>query len=316
MKKILQAFITLSVLIIVILCSANAKAQSISVSDFYLAEDDLSAMTADTRKFDVNGFPCAIIKIETTEKNFSFDTGLLGVTDTEEKPGEIWVYVPGGVKRITISHKDFGVMRDYIFPVSIESSRTYIMTLKTEKVKVKEVVLTRYDTVKVVSSNLNMSDAKEYNTLKPLRFCKHFFELLAGYGGYKDDGGEYVHKGYYGVSYSYMGQRVGGYASFLSAGNNYNICGGPVLRLSKPGSTCDWQIYGGPGLIDGKKLGGDFGMKFGWESRHDMSFLDFSFGCQIWNNGIMPTVGIGLGISGITLVIGAGIGILALAFTL
>ncbi len=58
----------------------------------------------------------------------------MGITDTEQKAGEIWVWVPFGVKHISIGHPTLGFLRDYYFPCSVEEARTYEMVLITGKV--------------------------------------------------------------------------------------------------------------------------------------------------------------------------------------
>jgi len=80
---------------------------------------------------DQNGETCALIKVETTVDGFSWDVGSLGIVDAKRVGGEIWVYVPFGVRRITVSHPDFGVIRDYAFPRPLERARTYILKLNT-----------------------------------------------------------------------------------------------------------------------------------------------------------------------------------------
>lgn len=106
----------------------------IAVENFYLNESDMTALMAETEVFDMNGQRCALIKVETTQRGFTFDVGTLGVMKVEDKPGELWVYVPLGVKRITIAHQQLGILRDYYFPVQIQGGRTYIMKLISGKV--------------------------------------------------------------------------------------------------------------------------------------------------------------------------------------
>jgi len=83
-------------------------AQSIQVSDFSFDEMDITANTNGTEVIDPNnGKKCALIKVHTTQKGFTFDVGILGVTKVVEQdtthPTEIWVYVPQGVKRLSVS---------------------------------------------------------------------------------------------------------------------------------------------------------------------------------------------------------------------
>ena len=119
----------LTYLILFLLPQAILFAEEFSVKDFFLAENDLTANTPGTLVKDQNGYVCALIKVETTLDDFSFDVGALGITKTQRVGGEMWVYVPYGVRRITISHPKMGVIRDYAFPVNIEKGRTYILKL-------------------------------------------------------------------------------------------------------------------------------------------------------------------------------------------
>ena len=102
------------------------SAQKIVVQSFRLDEADLTANTAGTTVLDQNGQKCALIKIETTQSGFSFDTGMLGVIKTEQHPGEVWVYVPEGVKRMTITHPQLGVLRDHDLGLTVKRAKTYI----------------------------------------------------------------------------------------------------------------------------------------------------------------------------------------------
>lgn len=108
-----------------------ASAQEMSIEDFYLAETDLTANTPGTMMNDQNDNLCALIKIETIHDGFTFDVGTLGVRDTRRVGGELWVYVPYGVRKLLISHPQLGVIRDFAFPCPIEKGRTYILKLKT-----------------------------------------------------------------------------------------------------------------------------------------------------------------------------------------
>lgn len=120
----------LNLFLALLLSVLSASAQEMSIADFYLAETDLTANTAGTMMEDQNGNPCALIKVETIHDGFTFDVGTLGVRDTRRVGGELWVYVPFGVRKLLISHPKLGVIRDYPFPCPIEKGRTYILKLK------------------------------------------------------------------------------------------------------------------------------------------------------------------------------------------
>ncbi|MCR4919620.1 MAG: PEGA domain-containing protein [Prevotella sp.] len=82
-----------------------------------------------TQRIDQNGETAALIKMVTPERGFTFDGGSLGIVDTEAHNGELWVYVPRRAQRITIHHSDYGVLRNYIYPIPIEGGRTYEMLI-------------------------------------------------------------------------------------------------------------------------------------------------------------------------------------------
>ncbi len=129
-------------LLIVCCCTSALSAQNMSVSDFKALEKDLTANTHGTMEKDFNGKTAALIKVQTTELGFVFDGGMTGIVKVKQGIGEVWVYVPKGIKRITIQHPQLGVLRDYYFPIPIEEARTYEMVLVTGKVEtiVKQTV--------------------------------------------------------------------------------------------------------------------------------------------------------------------------------
>lgn len=147
MKKYLSVFVLLiSVMFL--------NAQNISVLGFNMDPSDLTANTAGTIVMDQNGHKCALIKIETTKTGFSFDAGALGIVKTEQKVGEIWVYVPEGVKRITLSHPELGVLRNYDLGETLKRAKTYIMRLNAgNTVSAGEVVDAQYVLFKVNPQN-------------------------------------------------------------------------------------------------------------------------------------------------------------------
>ena len=122
-------------LMLLLLTSLTIYSQGIAVEKFEAAPEDLTANLQGTQVLDQNGDVCALIRIQTTQKGFVFDVGVLGITKTDDnKVGEIWVYVPKGVKRITIRHPQLGSLVNYPFPIEIQGARTYRMYLTTGQV--------------------------------------------------------------------------------------------------------------------------------------------------------------------------------------
>ena len=104
-------------------------ADGLNVVSFKLLETDLTANTRGTQKQDQNGEKAALIKIVSPEQGFLFNGGSLGIVATENKPGEIWLYVPPRAQKLTITHQSFGVLRDYYYAIPIRGGRTYEMLL-------------------------------------------------------------------------------------------------------------------------------------------------------------------------------------------
>lgn len=112
----------------------HVSAQDISIMDFRLDEMDLSA-NGRNALLDQNGDKCALIRVQTPVKGLTFDVGSLGVMSIDpEHVGETWVWVPSGIKHITIYHNQLSPSNKYDFPISIESARTYVMRITTAQV--------------------------------------------------------------------------------------------------------------------------------------------------------------------------------------
>ena len=185
--RISQRGLVLILLIIFGLSGTDLSAQNISVKSFRLLETDLTANTAGTLKKDQNNETAALIKVVTTETDFVFDGGMLGIVGTTQRAGEIWVYVPPKSRKITISHPQMGVLRDYFYPIPIEAGRTYEMVLATGRVTtiVQESAGGQYLVMKVSPSNAEVSiDEVPYEVENDevtvfLKYGKHTYRVSA-----------------------------------------------------------------------------------------------------------------------------------------
>ena len=122
------------ILSIIIFGFINSVTAEISVKSFRKLETDLDARVNEPQK-DQNGDWCAIIKVVTSQTGFYFDGGQLAITKTVPKHGEIWLYVPWGLKRLTISHDKLGILRDYALPLQTEKATVYELVLISGKVE-------------------------------------------------------------------------------------------------------------------------------------------------------------------------------------
>ncbi len=118
------------ILLLIIFTSLGNLQADIAVKSFRKLESDMTARI-DAPKRDQNGDVCAIIKVVTTQTGFIWEPDGLGIVSAENKGGEYWIYVPFGAKRITIKHPQLGVLRDYLYPMSIERATVYEMMLVT-----------------------------------------------------------------------------------------------------------------------------------------------------------------------------------------
>ena len=128
-------------LLLLNLFASTALFAQISVKSFEVLETDLEATTFSPKK-DINGKNCAIIKVFTTQTGFSFDNGALGIVAVEQKPAEIWVYVPEGTMKLKIVHPQLGHITNaekdgyYWFPEGrLKSGVVYKMDLITGVVR-------------------------------------------------------------------------------------------------------------------------------------------------------------------------------------
>ena len=109
--------------------TATEAQNKIQVTSFNRMETDVTArITAPQR--DQNGEVCALIRIVTIEKDLMFEPDALGIVSRENKPGEIWLYIPRGARRISIMHDKFGVLRNYFYPDIIEKATVYEMEIQ------------------------------------------------------------------------------------------------------------------------------------------------------------------------------------------
>jgi uncharacterized protein (TIGR02145 family) len=143
---------------------SNVLAQQINVEKFIFLENDLDARVNHPKK-DQNGEVCALIKVVTKHTGFSFDIGSLGVVASEQKTGEIWVYIPRGAQKITIKHAQLGVLRNYIFPMPIESANVYEMLLTSADIEIvvkEKVIETQWMVITTEPSGANVFINDDY----------------------------------------------------------------------------------------------------------------------------------------------------------
>lgn len=215
MKKIIIFFIAVFSMNIIL---AQSKAKDFYVASFRLLELDLDARTLHP-VIDQNGKKAALIKVVTTYTGFDFDIGVMGITEVHQERGEIWVYIPQKAQRITIRHPKFGVIRDFYFPVPIDSGNTYEMNLKVpqtaDDIQPKKLIIEhKFETTK----NLPLrGESGEIKSVEKKPVTNKGFLVLADIGIRKNPS--------YGLRLGYY-KKIGGYvnfrSNFVSASTDYN----------------------------------------------------------------------------------------------
>ena len=305
----------------------------IRISDFALSTTDGAAPDVRTACFDPDGDPCALLKLGTDLSGWTFDAGIAGILDVRYEKGAIWLFVPKSARSLSVSHPQYGVLRDWTFPESLEAGRTYTMKLDYQgpgktagRRTARKVQRPAPGTILpsgqrpgtepvIVASSLPVATnpGSPYSfierALPRTSFCEHFIDLYAGCALMQGETGfETTDQYRFGISYTWNGHRVGPYVSAATDFDGaFSILTGAAFRLTDPRtSSLDWQLYAGTGLIDGK-AGLDAGLRFAWRSSSSVSKADIGVGCQFYSDTIIPNVSVGLYILGIPVALGIGL---------
>jgi hypothetical protein len=181
MKKHLQR--TIITIALLWPCLA-ALAQQLAVESFTRDDSDQTARIHSPRK-DQNNKNCAIVKMETPLllQDFTFDAGSVGIAHTEQKTGEVWIYLSPGAQRLTIQHKYLGTIRNYPFGEALREATVYILKLKSGNVKtvVEDNVALQYFVVNcaIDGATISIDDAE------PEPFANGKFQKALSYGKHR-----------------------------------------------------------------------------------------------------------------------------------
>lgn len=298
--------------IMLVLLPGITLAAQIRIKDFSPADKGARTTIQDVTCADLEGDPCAVLALRTGISGWTFDTGLSGIMDTRYEDGCIYLYVPKGTRSLTVSHPQYGVLREWRIPSYLEAGRTYTMALGYEAPR---PVRFRQETgtapVRGGQSPLRTATvAAPGPAVTPSRhFSEHFLDMYIGVACEGNplegcDSGAY----WLGLSYTWVGNRIGPYVSAgTDLDESYSFSGGAAFRVTDPGTaSLDWQLYAGAGLYEGC-LGFEAGMRFGWRTSAVLSKADFGFGCQYYAGTFVPTVSVGFYIWGIPVAVGVGL---------
>ncbi|MDE7408768.1 MAG: hypothetical protein K2N09_01965 [Muribaculaceae bacterium] len=160
----------------------SAYSADMLVRDFKLLPTDQTAINSTTMKKDQNGNTAALIKIYTNlnENQTYFDNGVMGIVARENKPGQIWLYIPARSQSIQITNRNYSPLR-YAFGEEIQAGKTYSMQLTTEGKVVNLVASVRYASIYVDGDSVGVSPHEIY-----LGYGEHEVRAQQGMMLYRD----------------------------------------------------------------------------------------------------------------------------------
>ena len=122
-----------------IMLSFGASAQTMTAESMTALPMDLSA-SVNARK-DLNGKPCALVKVSITVSNATFGGDVVG--DVSRDGSDYWVYMTGGSKMLQIKHPNFKSLM-VVFPnfgiARLEGKQTYALDISLPAVAYVEPV--------------------------------------------------------------------------------------------------------------------------------------------------------------------------------
>lgn len=130
---------------------------------------------------------------------------------------------------------------------------------------------------------------------KQYDFSRTFLDCVFGFGTMRDTY-------HFGLTFAHVKTRIGYYTTVMYELDDIgSLAVGPVFRLTGDSSFLDLQLYGGIGLNASSYYGtsflGDTGFRFSWRSRYGLGLWNFNLGCMFFGDEVVPTIGVGLGIS-------------------
>lgn len=125
----MQRNLVLSIAMLLISGFPQLFSQELIVKNFKENMTDVSAR--ENKVLDINGDPCALVKIYTGVKGLEID-GNRGVEKKEEQTGVVWVWLPEGSTQLKIS-KEGMPMLVYPLPKELEKSTVYSFELSSDQ---------------------------------------------------------------------------------------------------------------------------------------------------------------------------------------
>lgn len=161
--KLLFGCLHIPLLVLFVALSVDASAANLVVRDFKMLPTDQTAINRETMKKDQNGKTAALIKIYTpvSPEDTYFDNGVMGIVARENKPGQIWLYIPQRSQKIEITNPRYNRLQ-YFFPEEILPGKTYSMELTIEGKDVTLAASVREAYIFVDGDSLGVSPLNTY----------------------------------------------------------------------------------------------------------------------------------------------------------
>lgn len=154
-------------------------AQEMTVMSFNSLPQDLSARTHP--RTDLNGDPCALIKVQIPElNNINFEGWVI---DQKYTPGEYLVYVPANTKKIIVKHPNF-LPLEYVFPEKIEGKVTYKMVIQLPKtINEKKIVHIKTNVLRaklIFNGEEYLTENAQFSVSSVSPYCSVKIEAMEG----------------------------------------------------------------------------------------------------------------------------------------
>lgn len=153
---------------LILLClfvSLQGFSQSLVVESFKANSNDLTARVKERK--DLNGNPCALIKVELPIKDILFEGNVVG--DVEWKKGEYWVYMSQGSRNIKIksdNYRPLFVDFNRFDGGVVKGAETYILSVNIVQSKQEDQAIGNYLIVNVIPKDADVKvDGVKYQNI-------------------------------------------------------------------------------------------------------------------------------------------------------
>ena len=154
-----------SILFFLILLSAlPAGAQKLAIRNFEARPQDMDAQSNTLERRDRNGRRAALIKIYTSlpASELTFGGSAEGfVAQEQHGPGQVWLYVPRGSMKFTVSHPKYDP-EPFSYPMEIKEGRVYSMIISPEGKEVSLSASARNAGIWIDGDSIGVSPVNTY----------------------------------------------------------------------------------------------------------------------------------------------------------